>query len=69
MDMYEISAIRKTFYAMWYIKKKNNKMVGSDFRYRFFGEIKPLLDTIMKRRWDARRNFIILELWNYMQAE
>lgn len=69
MDMYEISAIRKTFHAMWYIKKKKNKMVGSDFRYRFFWGIKPLLNTIMKRRWDARRNFIILELWNYMQAE
>ena len=33
MDMHEISAIRKTFYTMWYIKKKNN-MVGRDFRYR-----------------------------------
>ena len=38
MDMHEISAIRKTLSTMWYIKKKKNKnkMVGSDFRHRFF---------------------------------
>ena len=42
MDMHEISAIRKTLIStMWYIKKtkqnkKKNKMVGSDFCYRFF---------------------------------
>ena len=73
MDMHEISAIRKTLSTMWYIKKtkqnkKKNKMVGSDFCYRFFWD-KVLTEEDHETTLRCAEKLYHFKLWNHMQAE